>query len=86
MIEITYKYHGARPSKTDIIREGAKAAGTLPSSFDVAGVRYDDPEFTLLVYAPSENISQDAVDSIGSAFEDRWGTMIEHIDTVVVDS
>lgn len=84
MIEITYRYHGARPSKTDIIREDANATSTLPSSFAVEGVRYDDPEFTLLVDPPSDSISTDAVDSIATAFEDRWGTMIEHIETVQV--
>lgn len=85
MIEITYKYHGARPSQTDIIREDANSANTLPASFAVEGVRYDDPEFTLLVEPPSDSISQDAIDSIATAFENRWGTMIEHIDTVVVN-
>jgi hypothetical protein len=52
----------------------------------VTGVRYDDPEFTLLVDPPSDNISQDAIDSIASAFADRWGGKVDFIESAVVDT
>lgn len=81
MIAIRYKYHGGRPAQTDIIREDANAADILPPSFEVKGVRYEDPEITLLVDPPSDSISQNAVDSIAAAFENRWGSLIEHIET-----
>lgn len=84
MIEITYRYHGSRPSQTDIIREDANAAGTLPPSFEIVNVRYNDPQFTLRVEPPNDDISQDAVDSIASAFESRWGSTTDHISTETV--
>lgn len=81
MIEITYRYHGQRPNRTVLIREAATTASTLPPSFEVVGVRYDDPEFVLLVGPPSDSISQAAVDAIATAFEDNWGGVVEHVET-----
>lgn len=81
MIEITYKYHGSRPSRTDMIKQDANAASSLPASFEIDGVRYDDPQFTLRVNPPSDSVSQTAVDSIATAFADRWGSKIAHIST-----
>lgn len=68
---------------TDTIREDANAASVLPPSFEVVGVRYDDPEFTLLVEPPSDNMSQDAIDSIATVFEDNWGGTIDFVESIV---
>jgi hypothetical protein len=85
MIEITYRHHGQRPSQTDLIREDANAASTLPPSFAIDSVVYDDPMLTLCVDPPSDNISTNAVDAIASAWADRWGGQIDHVSTEVVD-
>lgn len=93
MILIWYRHRGNRPSRTDIIREDANKASTLPPSFEVVGVQYgrridaetvDSQQFALRVEPPSDNISTDAVTSIATAFEDNWGGTIEHVETVVV--
>jgi uncharacterized protein (UPF0218 family) len=86
-----YRHRGQRPSKSDIIRDDANKASTLPSSFEVVGVKYgrrldettvDSNQFALRVEPPSDNISQDAVDAIAQAFEDNWGGTIEHVETI----
>ena len=84
MIEITYRHHGQRPQRTEIVRSDANDATILPSSFEVVGVRYDDPELVLLVEVSSGSISDDVADSIAAAFESHWGGSIDHIDTTTV--
>lgn len=97
MIVIWYRHHGQRPKKSQIIREDANKASTLPPSFEVVGVRYgrqtgtdsdgnpiiDSQQFGLRVEPPSDNISQDAIDAIATAFEDNWGSTIEFVESVV---
>lgn len=92
MIVIWYRHHGQRPSKTDIIREDANAASTLPSSFEVVGVSYgrrlddgtvDNNQFALRVEPPSDNMSQDAIGSIATAFEDNWVGSVDFVESVV---
>lgn len=92
MIELWYKDHGQRPGKTHPIREDANAASTLPSSFEVVGVQHgrrideetvDSRQFGLRVEPPSDNISQDAIDAIATAFEDRWGGSVEFVESIV---
>lgn len=91
MIVIWYRHRGTRPHKTDIIREDASKASTLPESFEVVGVTYgrtdgdgavDGSQFGLRVEPPSDNISTEAVDAIATAFEDNWGGSIKHVETV----
>lgn len=98
MIKIWYKHRGQRPSKTQIIQEDANKASTLPPSFEVVGVEYgrqtgtdnegnpiiDSNQFGLRVEPPSDNISQDAIDAIATAFEDNWAGSIDFVDTEVV--
>lgn len=92
MIEIWYRERGNRPAQTQIIRDDADKADVLPSSFEMQGAIYgrrtgedtvDSSQFALVVDPPSDNISQDAVDSIATAFEDNWGGTIEHVETIV---
>lgn len=92
MIKIWYRHHGQRPSKGDIIREDANKASTLPSSFEVVGVEYgrrisdtdfDANQFALIVDPPSDSISQNAIDSIATAFEDNWGGTIDFVESIV---
>jgi len=90
MIVIWYRHHGQRPSKTDIIRDDANAASLLPSSFEVLGVKYgrktadgvDSNQFGLRVESSSDNISQDTINSIATAFESNWGGTVEHVETI----
>jgi len=90
MMVIWYRHHGHRPSSGDIIREDANKASTLPSSFEVVGVKYgrrdgetvDNNQFGLRVEPPSDSISQDAIDAIATAFEDNWGGSVEFVETV----
>lgn len=98
MIKIWYRHRGQRPSKSQIIREDANKASTLPPSFEVVGVTYgrqtgadsdgnpiiDANQFALNVEPPSDSISTNAVDAIATAFEDNWGGTIEHVETVTV--
>jgi len=91
MIIIWYRHHGQRPSKTDIIREDVNGASTLPSSFEVVGVEYgrntangvDSNQFALRCEPPSDNISQNAIDSIATAFEDNWGGSVDFVESIV---
>ena len=91
MIVIWYRHHGQLPSETNVIREDANKASTLPSSFEVVGVQYgrrvsndefDRNQFALRVEPPSDNMSQDAIDSIATAFEDNWGGSIDFVESV----
>jgi len=91
MIVIWYRHHGQRPSKTQIIKDDASAAPLLPSSFEVVGVQFgrrvneqtiDNRQFALRVTTSSDNISQDAVNSIATAFESNWGGAVEHVETI----
>lgn len=91
MIKIWYEYRGQRPSKTDIIIEDANKSSALSPSFAVVGVEYGrrvdeetvkSKQFALRVDTPSDNISTDTVDAIATAFQDKWGGTIEHVETV----
>jgi len=91
MIVIWYQDRGQRPNKTKIIREDANKASLLPSSFEVVGVQFgrrvdeqtvDNSQFALRVNTSSDNISQDAVNLIATAFESNWGGTVEHVETI----
>jgi len=91
MIVIWYQDRGQRPNKTKIIREDANKASLLSSSLEVVGVQFgrrvddntvDNSQFALRVTTSSGSISQDAVNSIATAFESNWGGTIEHVETV----
>lgn len=92
MIYIWYRHRGQRPKKTEAVRKDANKANTLPSSFEVVGVKVgrrlddgtvDNNQFALRVEPPSDNISQDAIDAIGLAFEDNWCGSIEFVESEV---
>jgi uncharacterized protein (UPF0218 family) len=91
VIVLWYQDRGQRPNRTETIREDANAVSTLPPSFDVVGVTHgrridgetvDQRQFGLRVEPPSGNISQDAIDAISTAFEDRWGGSVEFVESV----
>jgi len=91
MITIWYQDRGQRPNKTNIIREDANKASLLPSSFEVVGVQFgrrvdeqtvDNSQFALRVNTSPDNISQDAVDSIATAFTTNWGGTVEVVETI----
>jgi hypothetical protein len=97
MILLWYKTHSHRPNRTDTIRNDAQAASTLPSSSEVVGVTHgrqtgerddgtpivDQTQFALRVEPPSDSMSQNAIDAIATAFEDRWGGSVEFVESVV---
>jgi len=94
MIEVWYRHHGQRPTRGDIIEQDAQAASTLPPSFEVVGVKFgrrldeetvDAQQIGLRVEPPSDSISTDAVESIASAFADRWGGTVEFVGTVQIE-
>jgi len=91
MIIIWYRHRGQRPSKSEIIREDANKASTLPSLFAVIGVQHgrrideetvDSSQFALRVEPPSDSISTVAVNAIAAAFEDNWGGTVKHVETI----
>jgi hypothetical protein len=91
MIIVWYRHRGQRPSKTDIIRKDVNSASTLPPSFNVIGVSFgretadgfDSNQFALHVDPPSDNMSQNAIDAIATAFEDSWGGSVDFVESVV---